>query len=66
MSATKKGATAVGLAWRRGAALLTTRGRRRPICDDVRTWAARNQGADAQVLLEPRQFTRTMPQSVEP
>jgi Glycosyltransferase 61 len=66
MSTTKKGATAVGLAWRRGAALLTTRGRRRPICDDVRTWAACNQGADAQVLLEPRQFTRTMPQSVEP
>jgi hypothetical protein len=57
---------AVWMGWHRGAIFIMTRGRGRPICDNVQEWAERNQETRAQVLFEPRQIVRRMPRTVEP
>ena len=54
------------LGWHRSAMFIMTRGRGRPVCDNVQDWAARNQGTQARIVFEPRQITRRMPRSVEP
>jgi Glycosyltransferase 61 len=57
---------AAWLAWHRSTMLVETKGRGRPVTDNVRDWAALDEEAQPQVLFEPRQITRRMPRTVEP
>jgi hypothetical protein len=69
MSARRRARAALNaawLAWHRSTMLVKTQGRGRPVTDNVRDWAALDQGAQSQVLFEPRQITRRMPRTVEP
>jgi hypothetical protein len=57
---------AVWRGWRRRAMFVMTRGRGRPVCNNVQDWTERNQQTRARVYFEARRTVRRVPRTVEP